>query len=257
MSYEIIDPRQLFVVKANTLIQKSRFSLSLQQQKIVLYLISKIQPSDTDFTEYQFSIPDFCRVCGIDYDNGKNYIDIKRQIKEIADKSLWVEIEEDEETLIRWIERPYINKKQGIIRIKLDELMKPFLLELKERYTQYQLIFTLRMKSKYSLRLYELIKSYFYNKLGTYSKVFSIEELKKLLDAEKYVRFCNFHSDVLKLAVDEINKYSDLDLTYKQIAKGRKTVAIEFTFSTKDALERLRIQDETDKELGTDQLRIY
>lgn len=257
MSYEIIDPRQLFVVKANTLIQKSRFSLSLQQSKIILYLISKIQPSDTEFTEYQFSIPDFCRVCGIDYDSGKNYSDIKRQIKEIADKSLWVELEEDEETLIRWIERPYINKKQGIIRIKLDELMKPFLLQLKERYTQYQLIYTLRMKSKYSLRLYEIIKSFFYNKLGSYSKIFSVDELKKLLDAEKYSRFCDLHKDVIKTAVEEINRYSDLDLSYIQITKGRKTIAIEFKFRTKDALERLRIADETDRELGTDQLRIY
>ena len=247
----------MFVVKANVLIQKSRFSLSLQQQKIVLYLISKIQPSDEDFTEYEFSIPDFCRVCGIDYDSGKNYSDLKAQIKEIADKSLWITLEDEEETLVRWIEKPYINKRQGIVRIRLDRDMKPFLLQLKEHYTQYQLVYTLRMKSRYSLRLYELIMSYFYNKLGTYSRTFSVDELKTLLDAEKYVRFCNFHSDVLKIAVSEINKYTDIDLEYKQIAKGRKTVAIEFTFSTKNAIERLRIADETDRELGTNQLKIF
>ena len=44
------------VRKANELIQKSRFSLSLQQQKIILYLISKIQPTDTEFHEYKFEI---------------------------------------------------------------------------------------------------------------------------------------------------------------------------------------------------------
>lgn len=51
MEDEMMDSRQMFVVKANALIQKSRFSLSLQQQKIVLYLISKIQPNDEEFTE--------------------------------------------------------------------------------------------------------------------------------------------------------------------------------------------------------------
>lgn len=257
VSNEIVDPRQMFVVKANALVQKSRFSLSLQQQKIVLYLISKIQPTDEEFKQYEFSIPDFCRVCGIDYDSGKNYSDLKAQIKEIADKSLWVEIEEDEETLLRWIERPYINKRQGIVRIKLDEYMKPFLLQLKEHYLQYQLIYTLRMKSKYSLRLYELIMSYFYNKLCSYTKTFAIDELRKLIDAEKYTRFCDFHKDVLRTAVAEINLYTDLNLTYKQISKGRKTVAIEFSFSTKDPVERLRIAEETDLQLGTNQLQLF
>lgn len=250
MENEMIDSRQMFVVKANALIQKSRFSLSLQQQKIVLYLISKIQPNDEEFTLYEFSIPDFCRCIGIDYDNGKNYADIKAQIKEIADKSLWITLEDGEEILIRWIERPYMNKRKGIVKIKLDEYMKPFLLQLKEHYTQYQLTYILRMKSRYSLRLYELIMSYFYEKLGSYSKVFAVDELKRLLDAEKYVRFCNFHSDVLRPAVAEINQYTDVDLTYNQVKKGRKTIAIEFFFSTKEPMERFRLSNETDRELG-------
>ena len=62
-----IQMRQNTVVKANELIQKSRFSLSLQQQKIVLYLISQITPFDEDFKLYEFSIIEFCRVSGIDY----------------------------------------------------------------------------------------------------------------------------------------------------------------------------------------------
>ena len=40
----ITDPRERKVTKANELIQKSRFSLSAQQQKIVLFLISQITP---------------------------------------------------------------------------------------------------------------------------------------------------------------------------------------------------------------------
>ena len=115
-----IDLRNKTVVKANELIQKSRFNLSLQQQKIVLYLISQITPNDEEFRLYEFSITDFCRVCGIDPYNGQNYLDLKQAIKDIADKSLWISIDEDEETLLRWIEKPYINKKSGTIKIRLD-----------------------------------------------------------------------------------------------------------------------------------------
>lgn len=254
---EIIDPRQLFVVKSNDIIQRARFSLSLTEQKVVLYLISKIQPNDEDFKEYEFSVADFCRCIGLEPQSGSNYNDVKDAIRQVRNKSMWIKLPDGTSSLVAWIEKARIIEGKGIIQIRLDSDLKPYLLQLKEHYTQYQLIFTLRMKSRYSLRLYELVKSYFYNKLGTYKILFQVDELRSLIDADKYTRFANLHADVLKVAVSEINKYSDLDLDYKQIKEGRKTIAIEFIVKTKDALERLRIQDETDKELGTDQLRIY
>ena len=79
--------RDKLVVKANELIQKSRFNLSLQQQKIILYLISQIDRNDKEFKLYSFSIQHFCKVCGIDYTNGKNYIGLKEAIKD-AENSL-------------------------------------------------------------------------------------------------------------------------------------------------------------------------
>ena len=55
-----------YVVKSNDLIQKSRFKLSLQQQKVVLYLCSQIQQTDEDFRLYTIPIREFCQMCGID-----------------------------------------------------------------------------------------------------------------------------------------------------------------------------------------------
>jgi len=43
--------RNHLVVKHNSLIQKTRYSLTTQQQKVLLYTISKIQPGDDDFKE--------------------------------------------------------------------------------------------------------------------------------------------------------------------------------------------------------------
>ena len=80
--------RDRYVVKANELIQKSRFNLTLQQQKIVLYLISQIERNDKEFKLYSFSIQQFCKVCGINYTSGKNYNDLKEDgtpvIKELG-----------------------------------------------------------------------------------------------------------------------------------------------------------------------------
>ncbi len=245
------------VTKANELIQKSRFSLSVRQQKIVLYLISQITPNDENFKLYEFNIVDFCRVAGIDVQGGKSYIEIKEHIKEIADKSIWVRLDDGRETLLRWIERPYIDYNSGTIQIKLDELMRPYLLQLKENFTSYELIYTLAMKSKYSIRLYELIKSIHFQELKEYEKKFQIEELKKILDAEKYKNFKDFHARVLKPAVKDINTYTDKLINYDVLLKGRKAVAIAFTIKTKDSLGCAKVRSDINKELGTDQLTLW
>lgn len=246
-----ITVRDKSVVKANDLIQKSRFSLSLLQQKIVLYLISQITAFDTDFKEYEFDIREFCQVCGIDFDNGGNYGYLKEQIKAIADKSLWIKIQ-DEETLLRWIEKPYINKKNGTIRIRLDKDMKPFLLQLKANFTQYELIYTLHFKSKYSIRLYELIKSIHYHENEAYERIYTVEELKRLLDAEKYDTYQHFREKVLDKAIEEINKYSDKQITYQPIRVGRRIEKIHFIISSKEMMETLKIRAEIDREMEFD-----
>ena len=71
-NYNVDTSRSYKVVKANSLIQQARFSLSSQEQKITLFIISKIKPEDAEFKEYKFGAQEFCRVCGIDYTGGKN-----------------------------------------------------------------------------------------------------------------------------------------------------------------------------------------
>lgn len=253
----IYDARHRTVVKANELIQKSRFNLSLQEQKIVLYLISKISPLDSKFYLYDFSIIDFCRICGIDYTSGKNYEDIKKAIKDIADKSIYITLPNGTETLVRWIEKPYIDRRSGRIKIRLDEDMKPYLLQLQRNFTQYELVWTLRFKCKYSTRLYELVKSIHYHELETYSREYSLDEIRQLLGAENYTTYQTLKSRVLLPAVNEINRYSDKELDFEPIKVGRAVDRIRFTIATKDTLSCLRLQIEAEKEFGLNQLSLF
>ena len=253
---EVYDLRRNKVVKANELIQKSRFNLTLQQQKIVLYLISRIMPTDEAFQEYEFSVADFCRMCGISETSGKNYQALKSAIKEIADKSLWIDCEKGE-TLIRWIEKPYINKQSGTIKIRLDADMKPFLLQLKKNFTEYELIWTLNFKSKYTIRLYELIKSIHYRELETYEREYTLTELRTLLDAENYDTYPNFKARVLEPAVKEINTASDKIVSYTPIKNGRSVERILFTIGTKPPEETYTLQVQIERQFGLDQLALW
>ena len=233
------------VVKANALIQQSRFSLSTQQQKIILYIISQLEPFDEEIQLYSFEISDFCNVCGIE-PQGEMYALIKKQVKEIADKSIWIETESGKETLVRWIEKPYIDKRSGTIQIKIDEDMKPYLLQLKEKFTQYELIYTLNFKSKYSIRLYEYLKSIHFNKIKQYTQTIPIDKFKRLLDST-YNEFKDFHTRVLKPAQKEINTYSDIIFEYELITKGRKTTDIKITITAKETFERIKVGFENER----------
>lgn len=251
-----LEVRNKTVVKANELIQQSRFNLSLQQQKIVLFLISQITAFDDEFKLYEFNISDFCRVCGIDETSGKHYADLKQAIKRIADQSIWIQKGNDE-TLLRWIEKPYLNKNSGVIKIRLDEDMKPYLLQLKRDFTQYELLWTLKFKSKYSIRLYELIKSIHFDEREEYKRTYTLEEIKRILGAEIYTTYQTFKARALLPAIDEINQYSDKNVSYGIQKEGKAVSKIELVISSKDALERIRLHGEIEKEFGLTQLSLF
>jgi len=226
--------REYKIVKSNDLIQKSRFSLSMTEQKIVLYLISKIKPNDLELKEQVFEIVEFCRICGIDWNNGNNYARIKKILKDLRDKSFWIKLDNGMETTMAWIDHVTIGEKSGKVILKIDDRLKPYLLQLKKQFTQYEVLYILAMKSRYSIRLYELLRSYEYQR----NVIFEIEELKRLLDAEKYTRFPDFKRYVLDIAMREINDVSDMNIDYICIKEGRKYAKIEFGMKIKKEFDQ-------------------
>jgi plasmid replication initiation protein len=230
----INEARGFTVVKANDLIQKSRFNLSLEEQKILLYLISKIKPDDIAMVQYVFSVKDFCEVCGLDEKNGGNYNYIKQTLKGLRDKSVWVRLNEKEEATLAWLDYVIVNEQSGDVKIKINDIMRPYLLELKEQFTQYELVYTLAMKSRYSIRLYELLKSYEYRNGHT----FRIEDLKTRLNAEHYKRYQDFDRNAMGIAVREINALTDIKVGISVIQEGRRYAKIKFSVSPKTDLDQ-------------------
>ena len=237
MDNKIYQIKNNHVKKSNILIQKSKFELSAQAQKALLYLVAQIKTSDDEFHPFQFQIDEFCQTCGIDLSNGKNYQNLKNTLKSIADKySLWVPIS-GEERLIRWVEEVAINQNSGIIRIKLNRELSEHLLNLSQNFTVYELSRVLAFKSKYSIRGYELICSVHYHQEETYVHTFTVDDLRDRLgvdaNSKSYLLFKNFKNRILNPVIFEINNVSEKTVSVSEIKQGRKVVALEFTISTK------------------------
>ena len=135
--------------------------------------------------------------------------------------------------------------------------MQPYLLRLRKNFTQYELIYTLKFRSRYTFRLYELVQSRFFNKLEPYVFRYNVDKLKNLIDADTYTEYRDFKRRALVPAVNEICEYSDTNLKFEEIKQGRKVKEVEFTISVKPPMERIKIKSRIEKELGTSQMTLF
>lgn len=237
---EIDLKRNYSVTKANQIIQKSRFGLSLAEQKTIAYICSMIKPLDSENEKgyqlaYDFNIREYCKILGIAAPCGKDYTEVKSILQGLRNKSMWVETEPDCETLMGWLSYAKVFKKNGIAKIKIDEEMAPFLFDLKEKFTSYNLINVLAMKSAYSVRLYEILKSYEFRKRIK----FDISDLKKILmaDLPSYENYAEFNRKVLSISMREINELTDIFVETELFRERKKVVAIEFQIKSKNTYE--------------------
>lgn len=240
MDYEqIITALSYPITKSNTLIQHSRYSLTLRQQKILLYIVSQLKPDQTRFDWQVFDIREFCTFCGIDNNNGNNYRNLKAAIKQIKDTSWWVDMENGKSRLISWIQKAEIESGTGKISILLDDDMLPYLLDMKERFTVYSLGCVIAMRSQHSIRLYELLKS-LQNK--DEKLVFTLPTLKNRLGIgeSEYSNGGDFKKRVIDTAVAEINAITDLNVKYELIYSGRKISKVAFDVWAKPIMDRMQ-----------------
>lgn len=250
------EQRNQIVVKSNDLIQKTRFTLNTEQQKLILYLISKIKPTDTEFQSYEFTVVDYLKIIG-NSKGGETYKTIKESLKVLADKSMWIYNEQNEHVLVRWLQNLKINEQTGIITIRLDEELKPYLLQIKDKYTQYELIYTFSLKSKYSIRAYEYFNSKHYNKSIPYTFTISLNEFKQRVGAENYTVYRDLKRRVINPIVEELNAYTDKNIKIEPIITGRKTTDLQITINTKGLIERMEILSQIEQRFDNNQISLY
>ena len=242
--------REKKIWTADELLQKGRFDLTLTEQRFIIYVISKIQPTDEVFEKYTFKLSDFQKVCGIHED--ESYTKLKRILLELKSKNWWILIDDPDapgkkcESLVSWFEVVRISKNIGKITVKFNEDMMPFLLKLAENrekgkgfFTFYEMKYILPMRSQYSIRLYSLLKSYQKNNKKWW---FKLDELKRLLDCKSYKAYKDFRVRALDPAIKEINKYSDINISYEEEKDGKKVDEITFLMDEKTIDEKMEAQ---------------
>lgn len=224
--YYLEEQRAYVVTQHNDFIRKTHYNLTLVEQKVFLYLVSRIRPEDTEFDWYSFTIEELCKVFG--YNNsGKNYNQLKKALKALRDKSLWLNVGEWEEA-VGWLHRVRLSPRSGVVEIKFNDVLKPYLLGLRKNFTPFQLENILVMRSVHCILIYELLLSY--SRPGEPRDfIISVDRLKGFLQvSENYEDYNNFKRRVLEPSLKQINGYTDLQVTMKPIRQGRFIRDLQF-----------------------------
>jgi len=223
------------ITKHNQLIQAG-YRLTLNETRILQYGISLINPVLDEFPlEYEINIKKFINFFGLENNTGV-YRDIKNTVMgKFREREFTFNVGKEKKEWFRWLIRVTYEDNRGYIKIYLNPFLKPWLHQLKGHFTSYSIDKISSFKSAYSSRIYEIaIMELNKSAKNKHSFIAQISHLKEQLDIiEKYKVFANFKMRVLEPAKREINKYSDIHLSYEPKKQGRAYYEIKFSITKK------------------------
>jgi len=201
------------------LIVNAKYALTPSEINLILTLLTAIKKEDKDFKDYEFTLADFNEKTSKKLTSS----DLKASIKGLMSKPLEIEESPTNWEIFHWFS--YFRYKDGLITCRFDKRLKPYLLEIKERFVVSDLRMILPMRSSYSKRMYLLLKEY--AKIGM--RTFNVEELQDILKVPKSFKiYSEFKKKVLKKAEADINKFTDLEIKMSEKKRGRKVIEITF-----------------------------
>ena len=237
-----IDKTDYKLIESNILIE-AYYNLDIVEHKVLNAVISQINMYDKELKTFQFTAKQLAQLCNLAPNN------IKRTIFRLQD-SLMRKTFKYPTSIINsrgekiatmrvchWIR--YIDYNDSLIVIRLSDDLKPFLLDLKENFTQKRLQEIQEYESEYSIRL-DMLFTMIINKNSKFKSLdtkinkptrirYDLSLLKEILGIEnKYSQFKEFNRNVLKVAQEEINRRGFYNISIEKEIENKQCVAIVF-----------------------------
>lgn len=221
------DP-EIIEVRQSNAITTARYDYTACQLDILFYLLSILRKEDQPNKEYQIHVTEIESITGRDW----NYQQLSEATENMGNRTFNIKTTDEYQQI--WIFQAVKYKKgKGYFTIKLSEDIRPYLFELKNNFTSYQLHSALKLTSKYAKRIYQLASQW--KDIGE-TKAYTIEELKFMLklkdpknkEPEQFARVSDLKTKVLDIAIHQINEHTDLNISYNLIKQGRAFTSVRF-----------------------------
>jgi len=261
MEVTLFDKEKNKNLRQSNFLIEARYKLTKQEFRIIRVIMSMVSQYDQDFKKYQIKLADIKSL--LESKSESLVADLKKATKGLLSKPVVITTK-DKIVQVNWISSAVFAKGKAFVEIALDPELKPYLLEIKSYYTEFELQELLSLRSFYSLRIYELMKQFSPREFsqGIPRRGFKVEELKKILQGEEvdnYPSYGNFKDRVLNPAILEINNKTGISLSLQENKIGKKVDEVVFIITPKnpnwkeglnivDAESSVQVQDQLVKD---------
>ena len=234
---EVFEARIPKVYKNKKLNNANFGNFTLNDYQVFLHLVSKIggvdesgkylQPEQLQ-REYILAAKEFSEMFSADLSNSYKFL--CNACKKLMKTSIILEKPElSGSREINVCSMAEYNESKGSITIEFTDRIMPYLAQVKEKFVLYNLKELSNFGSLYTTRLYELIQEF--KETGWMLK--SLDQLRAAFAVgDKFKMYGHFKKKILSHACQEINDNYDMGLKFEEIKKGRKVVAVKFSFES-------------------------
>jgi plasmid replication initiation protein len=258
MSLKTINAPPLDVIRKSNKLIEARYRLSVWEQRLILTLLINISKQDEDFKRYRIRVADFASQWQLEFDNSL-YEKVHEAADSLVGRTLQISDDPTISKTVSWLAYVEYVRGSGVVELEFHNALKPYLLQLKKHYTEYQLEHVVNFKNQYTIRIYELLKMevFRYKSVGKFSKEFKYDDLRVLLaiSEKEYLLFADFKKRIIAPSIDEISTHTDLEITEVRYGKtGRKVTDITFAVEIRHAIEIQALQLEMEEEPSKEQI---
>jgi plasmid replication initiation protein len=222
----IEDTQKFVVTQSNSLIEAEYSTeLTARAHKTARLILSLISPDDKNLRFYTIRLDALKKYLGISPNTrwGSFYKELDGIADKLDKKPIRIPNAEGGYIRAKFLSGYEILPQTGIVTFEISNLLKPHLLELKKNYTSYLLTHIPKLRSSYSIRLYELLHQY--RKFG--KRYFELNDLQRKVGSN-YPKYSNFKIKVLNKAQKGLKTHTDLAFVFHEKKEGRKVTGIEF-----------------------------
>ena len=239
------------VVKDNSLINAS-YNLDLIEQRLILLAIIQARKSKIPVTKQDkvvINVSEYAKEFGI-VPSGSLYQNLKNSCDVLFERQFsYKEILENGEVKFsksRWVSKvSYIPESATIELFFTDDVLQ-LITMLEAHFTSYELEKVADLKSKYSVRLYEILIAW---RSKGKTPLIELEEIRYRLGISEteYKTINDFKKWVLELAIKEISEKTDIQVSYEQHKQGRKIIGFSFELKEKKSKTKVRQREQSEQ----------
>mgnify|MGYP002626757987 CR=1 FL=1 len=216
------------VIKQSNRLVDGRYRLTPAEQKLIIAIVSQIDKNGC-FETIKLRVSDLIDFCG--FEKKKGYSLVRLTIQNLMNRKLEIKYPNGDWRITHWIQSVYYHCKDGVLEYRLDDDLKPDLLNLQKAYLSTPAALLLRFQRDYTPRLYTVLKKMAKVAEFEYSLEFFYDRFV-LPDSYKK-NFTHFRKKFLDPCVTEINEKSDINVKFELIKDGRSYKKIKFIVEEK------------------------